>query len=185
MAGETILQRLGDLDVPERNYRPDGYGSIPNYEAVLLGTRAAAGALTGVPFGTLNAFVTTATVFPMGRPKAILLLPTGALTFPVGNVTARLVAARTPKAFFAGAASQVTAANYPDGGYVGPVATIGTGITTFPNSGIWVTPSSAAGAAGGIPDLQWDIAHMGLEVNFVGGAPTQGNLAVVLYMSPN
>lgn len=173
------------MEAPERNYRPDGYGSIPNYEALLLGTRGATGTITGIAFGSLAAFVTTATIFPMGRLKTILLLPTGTLTFPVGNVTARLVAARTPKASFVGAASQVTAANYPDGGYVGAIATLATGVTTLPNTGIWITPTSQAGAAGGLADLQWDIAHMALEVNFVGGAPTQGSLAAVCYMSPN
>lgn len=185
MAGETILQRLSDLDVPERNYRPDGYGSIPNYEAMLLGVRANSGAITGVPFGTLNAFVATQTVFPMGRPKSILIIPSNGLTFPVGNVTARLFGARTPKGFLAGAAEQVTAANYPDGGFLGALVTLATGVTNLPNQGIWITPSSAAGVAGGIPDLQWDTDHVGIEINFVGGAPSAGNLAIVMSMSPN
>jgi hypothetical protein len=184
MAGEFAPTRLADLNVPDRQMRPD-YGSIPNYEALMLGTRGANGVLTGIAFGSLNAFVNTATVFPLGRPKTILILPSGTLTFPVGNVTARLIGARTPKTSFAGAASQVTAANYPDGNYVGPLVTLATGVTTLPNLGIWITPSSAAGANGGLLDLQWDVAHVALEINFVGGAPTQGNLAVVMFVGAN
>lgn len=171
-------QRLADLVVPERNQDPN-WGNAPSNEHLLLGTVVGA-TLTGSGFAVLGAFVDTATVFPMGRFKSILLIPSGTLTFPSGNVTARLFGARTPKAFAAGAGSALP---YADGGFLGPLVTLATAVTTLPNAGIWITPSDAAGAAPGIPDLQWETAHVGLEVNFVGGAPTAGNLAIVMYVA--
>lgn len=184
------LQNLGTLGVPERQFTSAPFGvSQPNYEQIMLGqlgtTDATRGQLTGNAFGTLGAFVTTPTVFPYGRPKAILIIPSNALAFPNGNVTARLVGARTPKNGFATAGSNVTAANYPDGGFLGPLVTLATAVAGLASSGIWITPSSAGGASPGIPDLQWDTAHISLEINFVAGAPTAGNLAVVLFTSPN
>lgn len=184
MSGEFSPVRLADLNVADRQFRPE-YGSIPNYEALMLGARGNTGVVNGTGFASLAAFVTTQTVFPLGRIKSILLIPSGGLTFPSGNVTARLAGARTPKAGFTSAGSNVIPANYPDGGFLGPLVTLATTVTSLPNQGIWITASDANGAAPGIPDLQYDTAHVSLEINFVGGAPTAGSLAVVMFVSPN
>ncbi len=170
------VQRLADLELPLRQFDPS-QASQPNNEQLLFGIlNAANGVLTGTNVTTVA--IDTATAFPMGRSKSILIIPSGTVTFTSGTPTAQLIAARTPKGLFTGASSQVTAANYPDGNLLGPkVNLLSVAGTTLPNLGIWITPQE-------IPQLAFDTGHVGLEILFP-AAPSQGALAVVLYPSPN
>lgn len=179
------LSRLADVEVapslPDAGPGPVGAVSRGwQHEFLALGSyqqapSATDGTVTAVGV-TGTVFQTTNTIHVPGRIRTVLIgIPTSITFAAAQQITATLISGRQQRTAVAGAAEQMPdAATETD--KVGAAFNVGTSSAATGQRWFWITPQE-------IPQLQWPLGWVGLEINMPVG-PTAGALYVAFYVGP-